>query len=227
MTDIFVESWTNIRDYWTNIIDLVKNGEIETALGTVAKDIDTMLTEVFGETWKQYSQFMQKIGSGLYELFNKGEIDDNKLRDKYSGTYTELMDAVILNLKDGMGAKEALNDAKADILTTAESVYWYNNVLTTNEMIGLFEVEEWRKNLIESGQLAESASTNEFAKYEAGEPPLTASQMESLLSMAGLAGNVAGYTPTGVAPTNIIAKIFIDGEEVYNKKVTDTTNGMY
>lgn len=238
LTKIFGESYTNIKNYWNDVLALAQDEGIGAAIEKVAGDIDTVLTEIFGDGYTKikeylsdiftaYSQFMQKIGSGLYELFNKGEIDDNKLRDKYSGTYTELMDAVILNLKDGMGAKEALNDAKADILTTPEAVYWYNNVLKSENVLTAFEVEEWRKNLIESGQLAENASTNEFAQYEAGEPPLTASQMESLISMAGLAGNVAGYTPTGVVPTAIIAKIFLDSEEVYNKKVTDTTNGMY
>ena len=218
LTNVFGEGWTNIRDYWANIINLVENGDLETALGTVAKDIDTMLTNVFGETWTKYSQFMQKVGSGLYEMTNQDTINDNKLRDKYSNTYQELLDTVVSNLKSGMSSVDALAQAEYNILNTSEAWYWYENVLADNNKIGISQVEEWRNNLIESGQMGHDGAgryrTNELS-YPAG-----ASDVASIVQTNSFMG-----MPSEVPNVNV--HFYIDGEEVYGNTRTNITNGMY
>lgn len=193
LTDLFGDSWINIRDYWGKILGKVQSGDVFGAISDVCTDIDTILTATFGDVWTNFSDYWQKIveksqggdvlgavedlgrslvdafndifgetgqmitdffnksGSKIYEITHADEINANELNAKYS--VRDLQSRVVENLKQGMSAEEANEAAKADYLTSAEAVYWYENVIDPTVQLTTAKTTDWRNNLIESGQL--------------------------------------------------------------------------
>ncbi|MGN0619193.1 MAG: hypothetical protein ACI4J7_09260 [Ruminiclostridium sp.] len=195
LTKIFGESYTKIRDYWADIINIAEEQGVESAISKCLSDIDGLLSNAFGENWDNWSDFWQNagkniyeflngdfdkglralnsqfealmgdfgvawsnfwqgVGSGLYELMNKDQVDAIALDSKYFGTYQDMQDSIVNKLKSGMSSADALEQTKAEYLTTSEAVYWYNNVLTPDARISYSEAEQWRNNLINSGQIS-------------------------------------------------------------------------
>ena len=80
LTDLFGDSWIQVRDYWGRIFNMVGEGNLDRAMQTVFSDVDTILTQIFGDTWTNFSEFWQKIGAEIAS----GDIE-KALRDMGEG----------------------------------------------------------------------------------------------------------------------------------------------
>ncbi len=124
-----------------------------------------------------------------------------------------LESAILDNLREGMLPQDALYAAKIDtILDGGEFERWYENY---DNKISLKDVETWRNNLINAGEIVVDQS-------KLTPPPASASDVASIVQTNNFMG-----MPSNVPPTQIVNKIYLDSEQIYSENKTMTTNGMY
>lgn len=209
------QPWIEWSNFWqgigAHIFEFI-NGDLAEGLTGIANDF----SEAFQNIWNSWYNMWSKIGANLYETQNQGEVEAATLRNKYSGTIGEINDDVVANLKQGMSSEDALDLALADNLNTSELQYYYNNVLSADERISGAEVEQWRNNLINSGQMYGTGDTTE---------PLTATGVYDAMTAA--LENNEGF----VGPIQINTTVELDGEKVgesveqYQNQKTRIRNG--
>lgn len=191
----FVKFWQGIGD---DIYQMMTGGDSSILKGF--KEIDDAFRYMLGDFGKGWSDFWQSAGSGLYELTHKGEINDIEIMGKYQ--LKDFNDIIIAELKNGATDEEALDSAKQRYLNSSEALYWYNSLLTASQRTSALEVETWRMNLINSGQIDASA----------GLPPQSTSR--------STAYSQARFIPTNVPASQIHVHVDVDGREIA-QTVTD------
>ncbi len=148
----------------------------------------------------------------LLEQLDLNELYDD-LKDSEDYSLRELQALVVEYLKQGESAFDAIRLAENDYLDTSGAIYWYQYELDKRFRLTDEQAEEWRRNLIESGQIGASNALND---------PLTATDMMAIMGGAG--GMMNG-------PLQINTTVEIDGEAVgrsvasYNNEQNYTSNG--
>ncbi len=197
------EDWSA---FWTGIGD----GIFELANGDMRKGldlIDRQFRETFGDIWVDVSNYMQDIGSAWYEMLHGDEIKMNELASKYNTLNSDMNAAIVENLKQGQSAEEALETAKAKLLTTSEMVYYYNNGGIAKT---LSDVQRWQNNLIESGQLYDYADYSDLSP--AFKPDYSGKEQQSISGLRSLRDT---NTSEGrIPPISLTVVSELDGEKV-------------
>lgn len=76
LTDLFGDSWINIRDYWGKILGKVQSGDVFGAISQVLNDVDTILESIFGDVWTNFSDYWKKIGEKIASGDVLGAVED-------------------------------------------------------------------------------------------------------------------------------------------------------
>lgn len=127
------------------------------------------------------------------------------LRNKYSGLNSDVNDAIVEKLKQGLSAEDALEAAKAELLTTSEMVYYYNNGGIAKT---LSDVQRWQNNLIESGQLYDYADYSDISAPNYN-PPYSAAGKQAISSLRS-----ADNSGSRVPPISLTVVSELDGEKI-------------
>lgn len=133
------EDWS---EFWQGVgsgIYDISEGDVYGGLYKISKQFE----DFFGDSGKAWNDFwmevgsgiyqfanawsdtLMNIGSGLYEFFNQDKIDKNKLDSKYTTMDMDFYNAMKTGVLEGLNAEEALSAAKAELLNTAEKVYYF------------------------------------------------------------------------------------------------------
>ena len=196
-SSLFGDLWDGWSGFWQGygqyMYDFI-NGDLSNGLLSMANQF----YGTFGELGKFVQGFWYSIGDKIYEMTNQDAVNKEELRNKYDGTLKDIQNDIVAKLKQGIGSEEALNLALAENLTTSESQYWYKSVLDGNERISGSEVDIWRNNLINSGQMGESGNIA---------TPLTASGVYDAV-MAAMENTSAQ------SPIQINTTVELDGDKV-------------
>lgn len=190
----FVKFWQGIGD---DIYQMMTGGDSSILKGF--KEIDDAFRYMLGDFGKGWSDFWQSAGSGLYELTHKGEKNDEAIMDKYQ--LADFNYIIIEELKKGATDEEALETAKRRYLNSSEAMYWYNSLLTASQRMSTLDVETWRMNLINQGEIP-----------TANISPQTTSR--------STAYGQARFIPTSVPASQIHVHVDVDGREIA-QTVTD------
>lgn len=239
LTATFGDVWTNFSDYWEKIGGKIANGDILGAVEDLGKSFIDAFNGIFGETGQMITGFFNKFGSRIYEITHADGINSNELNARYN--VRDLQSLVIEYLKQGMSAEKANEAAKADYLTSAEAVYWYENVIDPTVQLTTSKTTYWKNNLIESGQLeGEKTEVPTISKmmskawaYGTNTAIDTAEKGTSVQSVVNFAVNAANQLTggnlqadtlsvedylalqgTGNGPIEIHTEIELDGEKV-------------
>ena len=213
----FNDLWNGISAGFAQMI----NGDFYGGMQTMDTAFRSFFGE-FGEAWSDFwfnagvglqeftakwSEFFQGYGSYMYELLHGDEIQMNELASKYNTLNSDMNDAIIEKLKQGQSAEDALEAAKAELLTTSEMVYYYNNGGIAKT---LADVQRWQNNLIESGQLYEYADYSDLSPTF--KPDYSGKEQQSISSLRSLrdTNTSEGYIP----PISLTVVSELDGEKV-------------
>ena len=150
----FGEDWSAFwQDIGKGFFELI-NGDLSSGLQTINDKFEAL----FGDLGKWWSQTFQGIGAGLYELSHSGEIDMIQLSSKYSTLYSDMMAQIVEDLRNGVSAAEALQNAKNKYLDTSEKLYFFNN--DNNNIFTEENLKKWEDNVKNrSADLALSVDT--------------------------------------------------------------------
>ncbi len=220
----FGESWEDWSGFWQDIgkgINQMVNGDFYGGMQTMDTAFRRFFGE-FGEAWSDFwfnagvglqelnakwSDFFQGYGSYMYELLNGDKIQMNELASKYSTLNSDMNDAIIEKLKQGQSAEDALEATKAELLTTSEMVYYYNNGGIAKT---LSDVQRWQNNLIESGQLYDYADYSDLST--ALRPAFSGAEQQSVGGLRNLRDT--NNSERGIPPINLTVVSELDGEKV-------------
>lgn len=180
LTNLLGDSWTNFSTFWQNIGGKLASGDIEGALGDMAKGANELiegslqsLDQMFGthlaDFWAEWSSFFGNVGAGLYAITHADELKEIELNSKYSGLATDIRYAINDNLRAGMSTTDAVTAAKAQYLdpTDQEQNYYYVNYIENNTSVdgkkgSIYDYAEFAmKNLSASGQITQPMSASE------------------------------------------------------------------
>ena len=150
----FGEDWSAFwQDIGKGFFELI-NGDLSSGLQTINDKFEAL----FGDLGKWWSQTFQGIGAGLYEISHSGEIDMIQLSSKYSTLYSDMMAQIVEDLRNGVSAAEALQNAKNKYLDTSEKLYFFNN--DNNNIFTEENLKKWEDNVKNrSADLALSVDT--------------------------------------------------------------------
>lgn len=156
--EIFGEDWTN---FWQEVGTTILKGlqgtpqERQEALDTWGEWLESLNNEMleslpfYNECW---SNLWQSAGSNKFDadfaFLYPGLAQIKETANQYPDLISNMSETIVENLKQGLSAEEALETARAELLTTDKMVYYYDRKGAT-----LADVQRWQNNLIESGQL--------------------------------------------------------------------------
>lgn len=206
---LFGKEWS---DKWKNI-----GSDIYTALnGSGKQSTDALLRlrdgvyNLFGKGW---TDFWMGVGGAIEQAFNAIKPPGADSSINYDVTQIPfLVEGLVLdNLREGMTAEEALKNAEYNVvLGNIEYEAWWENY---DDKITLDDVETWRNNLINAGEIVVDESSLQ-------KPPASAEDVSNITQLSNFMG-----MPTATPEVNV--HFYVDGEEIYGKNTTKTTNGVY
>ncbi len=191
----FVNFWKGVG---ADVYKVMAGGDSDIMKGM--RELDSAFRYMLGDFGKGWSDFWQRAGGGLYELTHQGQINDQAIADKYS--LADINDLIVDGLKKGLSSEDAISSAKMQYLTSSEAVYWYENLIKP-EQRSYYTVENWRNNLIESGQIPYRSQGTSYVDV-----PLRPSGMPSNVPVDQIAPQVnvyineEKYDPTAVKVNN-------------------------
>lgn len=127
-------------------------GAFETAFAAIDKLFGTNLSKWYADV----QEFWMGVGSKLYEATHKDLLEDQELSSKYSTMQTDLNNATVEALRQGMSAEEAMEYAKNKVLDTTEKVYAYNRLAGTDSEFAFKYSEDWVKELYDTVNSSDS-----------------------------------------------------------------------
>ena len=233
LTNLLGDSYTNIRDYWVDIKNIADEEGIVPAIAQVCSDIDTTLSSMVGQPWIEWSNFWKKIGGCIPEFIN-GDLReglegiDKAFEDFFGDSWADWSE-----FWQGIGAKmhEFINNggnvsvepmpirsARSPLRSSPNflegSQYYYESTVTDSASYSN-NGEQWRNNLINSGQMSVTDTA----------APLTATGVYEAMTAA--LENNEGF----VGPIQINTTVELDGEKVgesveqYQNQRTRIRNG--
>lgn len=141
----FVNFWKGVG---ADVHEAMTGGDSEILKGF--QELDDAFRYMLGDFGKEWSDFWQSAGAGLYEMVHGAEINVDDLVGKYS--LGDINSLIVEELKKGLSTDEAISSAKMQYLTSSEAVYWYENLIKPEDR-SYYTVENWRNNLLESGKI--------------------------------------------------------------------------
>lgn len=227
--EIFGEDWTN---FWQEVGTTIFKGlqgtpqERQEALDTWGEWLESLNNEMleclpfYNEEW---SNLWQNVGANKFEadfaFLYPGLAQINETANQYPDLISDMSEAIVENLKQGLSAEEALETARAKLLTTDKMVYYYDNKGAT-----LADVQRWQNNLIESGQIYQYADYSDLVPaYKPDYSGRERQSISSLRSMDNIESRSRNYNITVISE--------LDGEKVgefsrrYSERELARSNG--
>lgn len=213
---LFGKEWT---DKWKSI-----GSDIYTALnGSGKQSTDALLRlrdycyEFFDILGIKWTDFWMGVGATIEQavnaVFNALKPGEASASVNYDVTEIPFLveNLVLDNLREGMTAEEALKNAEYNVvLGNIEYQSWWDSYA---DKFTVADVETWRNNLINAGEIVVDESSLQ-------KPPASAEDVSNITQLSTFMG-----PPAAIPEVNV--HFYIDGEEIYGKNTTKTTNGVY